>query len=30
MATDQTKVIIVGEDPVVGRTLETLLLSAGY
>jgi hypothetical protein len=30
MATHQTKVIIVGEDPVVGRALETLLRSAGY
>lgn len=30
MATDQTNVIIFGEDPVVGRALETLLRSEGY
>ena len=30
MTTDQTKVAIVGGDPVVGRTLETLLQGGGY
>jgi hypothetical protein len=30
MATDQTKVAIFGDDPVVGRALETLLQDAGY
>jgi hypothetical protein len=30
MTIDQTKVAIVGGDPVVGRTLETLLQGGGY